>query len=196
MYRYRDITTVNVGECSSTYAQKIASGFFEKYLSGDLILDIGNKGSDNFATILEGAIGVDLDYPNYDGRILPFESESVDGIWASHVLEHIPDYVNAIREWHRVLKIGGHMVICVPHMFLYEKKMHPPSNWNESHVRFYTPARLLREIEETLPLNVFRIEALNENYAPGINYAELPIDQHNPGPYEIQCVIKKIDNKM
>ena len=37
----------------------------------------------------------------------PFESESVDYIVSSHMLEHIKDYKAALREWWRVIKQGG-----------------------------------------------------------------------------------------
>lgn len=47
---------------------------------------------------------------------LKFNSESVDVIYASHVFEHIPRFGTAatLREWHRVLKPGGKLYLCVP----------------------------------------------------------------------------------
>lgn len=49
---------------------------------------------------------------------LPFEDGSVDEIYASHVLEHIPytQTVPVLREWARVLKPNGIMRIAVPDM--------------------------------------------------------------------------------
>ena len=43
-------------------------------------------------------------------------SESVDLIYASHVLEHIPrcDAKAALCEWYRVLSPGGKLYLCVP----------------------------------------------------------------------------------
>jgi len=190
--KYQDLSLVSVGEGGNTYLQKIQEGFFEKYLSGDLILDIGNAGMVGYATILKNATGIDLDFPGYDGRTLPFNSGSIDGIWASHVLEHIPDYTNALRDWHRVLKVGAHMAIIVPHMHYYERKERPPSKWNGDHRRFYTPARLLREIEESLSFDGYRICHLRQNCNESMNYQEMQADEHSPGPYEIECVIKKI----
>ena len=47
---------------------------------------------------------------------LPFEDNSADIIVAEHILEHI--YLHkqegALREWHRILKPGGKLVITVP----------------------------------------------------------------------------------
>ena len=47
-----------------------------------------------------------------------FENESVDIIVAHHLLEHIALHeVSAfIREWRRVLKVGGKLAVCVPNL--------------------------------------------------------------------------------
>lgn len=45
----------------------------------------------------------------------PFTPEGFDGILASHVLEHLPDPLAAMREWHRLLKPGGQLLVKVPH---------------------------------------------------------------------------------
>ncbi len=37
----------------------------------------------------------------------PFADESVDYIWASHVLEHVASLERTIREVHRILRVGG-----------------------------------------------------------------------------------------
>jgi predicted SAM-dependent methyltransferase len=45
---------------------------------------------------------------------IPFPAESVDVILCNHVLEHIPDDSQAMRELHRVLKKGGWAILQVP----------------------------------------------------------------------------------
>ena len=47
---------------------------------------------------------------------LKLNSDSVDMIYSSHVLEHIPRDRSKIvlAEWHRVLKPGGKLYVCVP----------------------------------------------------------------------------------
>lgn len=49
-------------------------------------------------------------------RDLPFDDESFELVRASHVLEHFPPHEmpNVLREWWRVLKPGGYLVIAVP----------------------------------------------------------------------------------
>jgi prepilin-type processing-associated H-X9-DG protein len=74
------------------------------------------------AKYLEGFINVDgnlfckkdmwLDLRNH----LPFDNESVDGIYCSHVLEHFypTELRGVLQECHRVLKQGGGIRILVP----------------------------------------------------------------------------------
>ena len=45
---------------------------------------------------------------------LPFPDDSVDEIYASHVLEHVPMGSKALEEWLRVLKPGGMLTVAVP----------------------------------------------------------------------------------
>jgi len=70
--------------------------------------------------IIEGYINCDINNPladiKCDVRDLPFESESVDEIFASHIIEHF-DYKeggDVLHEWNRVLKKGGKLTIECP----------------------------------------------------------------------------------
>lgn len=178
-------------EGRKTFQRFARDGFFDRYMSGDHVLDVGYKGYVKDAhPILPHAIGVDLDYPGYDGKTLPFDSESQDAVFSSHTLEHIADYRTVLRDWFRVLKVGGYLIIVVPHQYLYERRREPPSRWNADHKRFYTAASLLREIEEALPPTAFRVRMLEDNDAD-FDYRR-PIDQHASGSYEIICVLQKL----
>lgn len=178
-------------EARKTYRAKIESGFLAEYLSGPCVLDIGHKGADAQAeTIVPHAIGVGLDYPGYDGLRLPFADTSQDAVYSSHCLEHIPDSKAALVEWYRVLRVGGYIVVAVPHQWLYERKATLPSRFNRSHQRFYTPATLLDEIEQALPAGGYRIRLLRDN-DEGFNY-QIPPHQHAAGCYEIELVVEKI----
>lgn len=182
-------------ESRKTYAMKIANGFFDRYLSGSAILDIGYKGgNDDAVPIVPQAIGIDLDYPGYDGETLPFPDESQDAIYTSHCLEHISDYKRAIREWFRVLKPGGHLVIIVPHQYLFERRHELPSRL-PGHLRFYTPANLLQQIEEVLEPNSYRVRHLVDNDV-GFDYSILPWEDPHyvVGCYEIELVLEKIQS--
>lgn len=44
---------------------------------------------------------------------------ALDFIFSSHLLEHIEDFKAALREWWRTIKVGGHLVLYLPHKALY-----------------------------------------------------------------------------
>ena len=75
------------GESGKSYERRLAEGFYDRWLGGEVILDIGCGGS----RVLLRAIGIDLGYPGYDGIQLPFADETVDAVYSSHMLEHAPD---------------------------------------------------------------------------------------------------------
>ncbi|MCA7962490.1 class I SAM-dependent methyltransferase [Burkholderia cenocepacia] len=64
---------------------------------------------------------INLEYSQYeepdmfgDGQNLPFKTESIDFVYCTGVLEHVPDAPRAAREIHRVMKRGGKLVACIP----------------------------------------------------------------------------------
>lgn len=70
---------------------------------------------------LEGFINIDIDEklipkPDLiaDGRKLPFEDNSIDEIYAGHMLEHYRLEDRPLEEWKRVLKPNGRITITVP----------------------------------------------------------------------------------
>lgn len=78
------------------------------------------------STVIDGYIPVDIK-TGTDARTLPYPDESVDEVYASHVLEHLPrdEAPKALAEWARVLKPGGIMRIGVPNVPVICKA------WNE-----------------------------------------------------------------
>lgn len=62
---------------------------------------------------------------------LPFDTRSVDVIWALHFLEHIRNLLPLLSECERVLKPGGNMNICVPYGTCHMAVQDP------THVRFF-----------------------------------------------------------
>ena len=45
---------------------------------------------------------------------LPFKDHTLDAVHSSHLLEDFSDWGPPLKEWDRVLKPGGHMLIAVP----------------------------------------------------------------------------------
>jgi len=84
-----------------------------------LKLDIGagpqreHYDDEEFTTVDAYADDVDVKANMWE---LPFEDDSVEMIWASHCLEHIPmaKVHPTLKEWHRVLKPGAKAIIRVP----------------------------------------------------------------------------------
>ncbi len=179
-------------ETARNHVRRTAEGFVKRYLSGNHVLDIGYRGGlPDAEPVTEKAIGIELDYPGYDGKTLPFGDDSQDAVFASHTLEHIEDHRAALAEWFRVLKRGGYLVIAVPHQYLYERKSTLPSRFNGDHKRFYTPASLLREIEAALPAGGYRVRSLRD-IDDGFDY-DLPPERNPVGSYEIELVVQKIE---
>ncbi len=59
-------------------------------------------------------IGYKMFEVDLEKGILPFEDESFDIVIASHVLEHLPNPKDIIKEMNRVLKTGGQSIIATP----------------------------------------------------------------------------------
>lgn len=49
-----------------------------------------------------------------DACDLPLQDETVDALASANLLEHVPDDVSALREFHRVLRPGGTAALIVP----------------------------------------------------------------------------------
>ncbi len=63
----------------------------------------------------------EVDYVMDASNLSLFESNSVEVIYASHILEHFyynldNQIINTLKEWHRVLQPGGHLFISVPNL--------------------------------------------------------------------------------
>jgi predicted SAM-dependent methyltransferase len=74
-------------------------------------------------------------YLNHDlSTPMPFESESIDGIFASHLLEHldIHESLTLIKECYRVLKLNGVLRLSVPDPIrMFRKAVKGEENWGE-----------------------------------------------------------------
>jgi predicted SAM-dependent methyltransferase len=48
-----------------------------------------------------------------------FADGSMDFVYSSHLLEHLEDTEKTLREWWRVIKVGGHLCLYLPHKLFY-----------------------------------------------------------------------------
>lgn len=103
-----------------------------KYCVGEGI-EIGKANYNDYGVI---AKNVDMECPDHDAILvehknygieppkidieadaheIPLPDESQDFIFHSHVFEHMKNPVKALKEWMRILKPGGHLVMIIPH---------------------------------------------------------------------------------
>ncbi|MCR5755557.1 MAG: class I SAM-dependent methyltransferase, partial [Acetatifactor sp.] len=89
--------------------RRCKEGFFEKYCRGEGI-DIGWGGD----LLTPNCSGWDIE--NGDAQYLDgIDDESFDFVYSSHCLEHIYDVRTALKNWFRIVKKGGYLIIAVPH---------------------------------------------------------------------------------
>lgn len=94
---------------------------------------------------------------------------SVDGILSKHLLEHILRPIPALREWNRVLKDGGKLVIIVPDWRFCEAISCDPS-----HIAAYTPESLKDIIEAAGGFKVNGVKLVSPGYVFGISCEKIP----------------------
>lgn len=72
-----------------------------------------------------------------DAQLLREPVEGFDWLYSSHCLEHMPRPEEALLNWWRLIKHGGHMVILVPDEDAYEQNVWP-STFNDEHCHSFT----------------------------------------------------------
>lgn len=102
-------------------------------------------------------------------NLSPFDDGHVDGILAKHLLEHMIDPVKAIREWGRVLKDNGKLVIIVPDWRYCEAISCDPS-----HTAAYTPESLKSLIGAIGGFKINNVFEVSPGYVFGISCEKVP----------------------
>jgi len=65
-----------------------------------------------------GMKGVDVHVDTCEDLSL-FATQSMDFVFSSHLLEHIVNYKSALKEWLRVIKPNGYLILYLPHKSFY-----------------------------------------------------------------------------
>jgi SAM-dependent methyltransferase len=132
---------VTVNESSKAVARRLHTpGFATHYFVGDGI-DVGS-GSDSLGRVarlfpLIRSV-TDFDVPDGDAQDLAKHPDArFDFLHSSHCLEHVRDARVALRNWCRVVRPRGHLVVLVPDEDLYEQGVWP-STFNTDHKHTFT----------------------------------------------------------
>ena len=139
---------------------------------GERVLDLGCGAGRFVAALLDAgtdAVGVELadgalerarrNVPGAelhalapDGAI-PLEDASVDLVWCSEVLEHVPDTAGLLSEARRVLRTGGRLLVTTPSHDLPRRALLALARFDAhfdplgQHVRFYSRRSLARVLD-------------------------------------------------
>jgi SAM-dependent methyltransferase len=175
-------------ETSKAHGRRDSEGFFKLYCQG-IGLDIGYGGD----LLAHNCRPWDIEHGDAL-HLRPLEDESFDFVYSSHTLEHMPEPSMALKNWWRVLKPGGYLILYIPHRDLYEKKRELPSRWNPDH-KFYF---LIDEDDPPVTLGIVPLirRSLSEAkiiYAracrEGFSFTDP--DVHSDGEYSIEVVTQK-----
>ncbi len=175
-------------ETKKAHARRVREGFFEKYCKGEG-LDIGY----GVETVVPECSGWDLQ--NGDAQYMEgIPDESFDFVYSSHCLEHMKDVRITLKNWFRLVRPNGYLIVAVPHRDLYEKKNSLPSRWNIDHKHMFLIGKA--EIPDTLDIvEEIRKSITNYDicYVKACDEGHTITDPmiHSDGEYQIEVVIKK-----
>jgi SAM-dependent methyltransferase len=180
-----------MAETKKSHKRRKKEGWFEKYAPPDKLgIDIGAGGDPIHPTFRVW----DIKFKDGDATLMKgVPDNSYHTVYASHILEHLTKPILALKNWYRILKPGGHLIVVVPHRDLYEKKKRLPSRWNRSHKTFWLPDKgeppdtknFKKIIRKAGPGKIVLFRTLDE----GFDYVKK--NKHSRGEYSIEAIIQK-----
>ena len=218
-------------ETAKAHARRVREGFFEKYVQAPVI-DIGCgrvTGPTGSAHGIDPLTPDALCWDQDDGDATFMRPEELrrhqqwtpamqDGfgtVYSSHCIEHIQNPLLAIKNWWRIVRPGGHLIVYAPSRDHYEKRKELPSRWNADHKFFLTLDT--EELPFTISLKALVAAALQSDcnwtgFEDAFASCKLKIpyrspwayrecteghtitdpDIHSDGEYSLEVVVKKI----
>lgn len=165
-------------ELSKSIVRRMADSRFQRYYFVGQGIDIGGKPDPlslyrEFFARLECVRVWDLE--DGDAQYLEeVNDEAFDFVHSSHCLEHMIDPFEALKNWVRVVKPGGYLVITVPDEDLYEQGEFPSTfNLDHKHTmtiyknQSWSPNSInLTHLAESVSesCSVVKLELLDETY--------------------------------
>jgi hypothetical protein len=108
---------------------------------------------------------------------LPFETQSLDFLYSSHLLEDFLDWLPILTEWTRCIRIGGNLIILIPDKTLWNAAIAAGQTPNCSHK------------------HEGRVGELTEIFAQYFGHFEIIKDELTnlaPGDYTIAFIAKRV----
>ena len=167
--------------------------FATKYFVGQGI-DIGS-GSDSISIYNElyplmGDV-LDWDIPQGDAQLLSdIQDHRFNFVHSSHCLEHMIDPFVAIKNWFRVLRPGGHLILLIPDEDLYEMGTFPSprnpdhkftftiykkSSWSNKSINVFNLIRSLGQ--EVQPIKIELLDSTYRYRLPAMDQTLSPIGE-------------------
>lgn len=165
-------------ECSKSITRRLSdSNFSNRYFVGEG-LDIGGK-PDPLSLYKQLFCQIQnvrtWDWEDGDAQFLSsIENNQFDFVHSSHCLEHLVDPIEGIKNWFRVVRSGGYLVVTVPDEDLYEQGVFP-STFNRDHKWTFTIWKTCSWSQKSLNLidlltglgeeaEIVRLEQLSSTY--------------------------------
>lgn len=170
-----------MNECSKSIYRRLTNpNFISRYFVGNGI-DIGG-GSDSLAKysyLFPLATSI-KNFDRVDGDALSmsdYQDSEFDFVHSSHCLEHLSDPLEGLRNWLRVVKPGGYLIVTVPDEDMYEQGVFP-STWSDEHKWTFTiykskswsgfSINLVELLSKLEDIKLEKIELLNATYNTNI----------------------------
>ena len=187
LYRHTARTKKQL-ESAKARPRRLRENFFEKFCQGRG-LDIGYGGD----LLAENCRGWDIEHG--DGQTLKgLKDSEFDFVYSSHMLEHVENAETALKNWWRVLKPGGYLILYLPDRELFERKKILPSCWNNTHRRFFL-------LEKDEPPDTAGVIPLLQRSLSGYEIVQAKVcdegyriispERQSVGEYSIEVVVRK-----
>ena len=124
------ISKMYIEELQDIKERLISFKYVLPYIKDKKVLDLGCANGKYLEALSMESVGVDISNPNIDeckkkglnvikadiNRLFldEFETSSFEGIFCSHILEHVNSPIDLLRECHRILKEEGVFVLGLP----------------------------------------------------------------------------------